>query len=339
MQSLVNTWTTNELAMCDRYDAWTSMLNETYGRWEVPRPDKPDFFGTVKGYDDTVVKVIDCICDPCAAKRTRANVMADGRENLTIQLVLQGREFVDFNDEQITLQRGDLLIWDSTKPMTFSVQERLHKISVILPLQRFRSWLPRSWFSIRHFIDGHSNSGLLLANHIESLSTSVFDGGCKDDYALIDATIGVLVNALDIKDADDPKPLRVTQLYHTKQYIMANIRDPSLSPARIAKAGGMSLRYLHWLFKSTNETVNRYIFHQRLDLCARDLLNPRMKYRKIADIAFCWGFSDATHFSKRFKQQYGLSPRAFREEMLSLPSNGTDKLTASERQWRNEYTQ
>ena len=67
MQSLVNTWTTNELAMCDRYDAWTSMLNETYGRWEVPRPDKPDFFGTVKGYDDTVVKVIDCICDPCAA--------------------------------------------------------------------------------------------------------------------------------------------------------------------------------------------------------------------------------------------------------------------------------
>ncbi|MBI2969720.1 MAG: helix-turn-helix domain-containing protein [Gammaproteobacteria bacterium] len=296
------------------------MLNEAFGRWEPGTPDKPDFFGAVKCYDDTILKIIDCTCDPCAATRNRASIMADDRETLTIQAVLQGREYVDFNGEEIALRPGDLLIWDSTKPMSFRVQERLHKISVVLPLHRFRSWLPRSWFSIRHSIDGHSNTGFLLANHIEALSTTVFDGGCKDDYALIDATMGVLVNALDMGNVEDPTPIRVTQLCHIKQYIIANIRDPSLSPTMIAKAGGMSSRYLHWLFHSANDTVKQFVFRQRLDFCVRDLLNPRMRHRKISDIALSWGFQDATHFSKRFKQQYAMSPREFREKMRSQKS-------------------
>lgn len=317
-QSFVGTWTTAGLAMSDRYDAWSSMLNQAYGRWEMDKPVAPDFFSSVKHYDDSILKVIECTCDPCGATRTRASIRADGLETLTIQAVLAGREYINFNGEDILLKPGDLLVWDSTKPMTFQVQDRLHKISVMMPLPRFQSWLPRSWFSIRHSLDGQSNSGRLLTDHVKSLRQSVFDGGCKDTYALIDATIGVLVNALDTGTADEPKPLRVTQLRNIKEYIKANIRNPELSPAMIAKAGGMSSRYLHWLFNADpdDDTVKQYIFRQRLDLCARDLSNPHMRSRKISDIAFYWGFQDTAHFNKRFKQQYNLSPGAFREIRL-----------------------
>ena len=166
---------------------------------KMDKPVTSDFFSSVKHYDDTILKVIECTCDPCGATRTRSSIRADGIETLTIQAVLQGREYINFNGEDILLKQGDLLIWDSTKPMSFQVQDRLHKISVVLPLPRFQSWLPRSWFSIRHALDGQSNSGLLLTNHVKSLRESVFDGGCKDNYALIDATIGVLVNALEME--------------------------------------------------------------------------------------------------------------------------------------------
>ena len=327
-QSYVSTWTTSELTKSDRYDAWSSILNEAYGRWEMDKPDKPDFFGSVTHYDDTTMKVIECTCDPCAATRTRASIRADGLETLTIQAVLEGHEYINFNGEDILLKPGDLLIWDSTRPMSFQVQDRLHKISVMLPLPRFRSWLPRSWFSIQHSLDGQSNSGLLLTNHIKSLSESVFHGGCKDNYALIDATIGVLINALEMESADNPKPLRVTQLLNIKGYIKANIRNPDLSPALIAKAGGMSSRYLHWLFNANadDDTVKQYIFRQRLDFCARDLLNPHMKHRKISDIAFYWGFQDTTHFNKRFKQRYNLSPGAFREQMQTEDEGGLGRI-------------
>lgn len=314
-QSSVNVWSTQELAKSDRYPAWVSALNSAYGRWAPCKPESADFFGSVRHYnDDDILRVIECACDPCAATRARADIRADGLETLTVQLVLDGLEEVNFNGEEITLKRDDLLVWDSTQPMTFRVRDRLHKISVVLPLARFQSWLPRSWFSIRHSIDGSSNGGRLLASHLKALSTSVFNGGCKDNHALVDSTIGMLVNALPPVGDAVPTPLRVTQLRHVKDYIRARLRDPALSPAMIAKSGGMSLRYLHWLFNSTGETVKQHIFRQRLECCARDLLNPRMMPRKIADIAFHWGFQDLAHFNKRFKQEYQLTPGAFRKK-------------------------
>lgn len=314
VHGLVRAWTTNDCPTKDRYDAWAARLNEAFGRWDASRPARPEFYVSLKSYDDSLLKVVECTCDPCAGTRTRTGIAADPRDTLTIQAVLEGYESIEFNGEQIVLTPGDLVVWDSTKPMYFNVQERLHKISVVLPLHRFQCWFPRSWFSIKRRIDGRSINGQLLVSYIKLMSQAVFDGGCHDDYALIDATIGMLVNALGMANESAPEPLRATQLRNTKKYIIANIREPSLCPAAIARSGGMSLRYLHWLFESSSETVMQYIIRNRLRFCVQDLSNPRMKYRKLADVAWSWGFHDVTYFSKRFKQEFGFSPRAFREQ-------------------------
>lgn len=316
-QPLIVSWTSAECPMASRYDAWVSKLNEAFGQWNASPAGDRDFFADVKSYDDNLIKIVECTCDPCAATRRRDDIAVDMRETLTIQMVLQGREYIDFNGEQILLNAGDLMVWDSTKPMHFTVEQRLHKISVVLPLQRFRCWFPKSWFSIKRWIDGNSCDGQLLANYIESLSGAVFKSGCHDDYALIDATICMLANALEIYNSSDTVPLRDTQLRSVKEYINANIRETSLSPASIAHATNMSLRYVHWLFEASEETVTEYIIRRRLHHCIRDVSNPKMLHRKLADIAFYWGFSDVTHFSKRFKQEFAVSPRAYRLQGLS----------------------
>ncbi|MFI6084636.1 AraC family transcriptional regulator, partial [Streptomyces sp. NPDC051217] len=38
------------------------------------------------------------------------------------------------------------------------------------------------------------------------------------------------------------------------------------------------------------------------------------RLRTIATIGRSWGFPDATHFSKVFKQAYGITPRDWREQ-------------------------
>ncbi|MBI2994750.1 MAG: helix-turn-helix domain-containing protein [Gammaproteobacteria bacterium] len=310
-------WTSEDCPIVSRYDAWVGKLNEAFGRWNAIPISNAGFFAAVKSYDDNLLKIVECTCDPCSATRCRRDIASDAGETLTVQMVLQGRESINFNGEQILLNAGDLLVWDSTKPMHFNVEQRLHKISVVLPLQRFRCWFPKSWSSIRRWIDGHSGDGRLLANYIESLSGVAFKSGCNDDYALIDATICMLANALEISDDSGAVPLRETQLRFVKEYINANIREPSLSPASIARATNMSLRYLHWLFKSSEETVTEYIIRNRLEHCVRDISNPKMLHRKLADIAMFWGFSDATHFSKRFKQEFAISPKAYRPQVPS----------------------
>ncbi len=58
--------------------------------------------------------------------------------------------------------------------------------------------------------------------------------------------------------------------------------------------------------------VERWIWQQRLLRCHRELLKPAAG--TISDVAFRWGFSDAAHFSRAFKAQFGPSPRQLRRQ-------------------------
>ncbi|MFM0166441.1 helix-turn-helix domain-containing protein [Paraburkholderia sediminicola] len=40
--------------------------------------------------------------------------------------------------------------------------------------------------------------------------------------------------------------------------------------------------------------------------------SPADHHRTIAEVAYSWAFSDNTHFSRAFKQEYGMSPRDYR---------------------------
>jgi AraC-like DNA-binding protein len=48
----------------------------------------------------------------------------------------------------------------------------------------------------------------------------------------------------------------------------------------------------------------------------RDLADPRLRECSITEIALCWAFSDAAHFSRRFCIAFGVSPSAYRAARL-----------------------
>jgi AraC-like DNA-binding protein len=99
--------------------------------------------------------------------------------------------------------------------------------------------------------------------------------------------------------------------------IEANISEPTLGPRKVASAVGISVRHLHRLFSiSGGTTLGDYIRVRRLEQCRRDLANPRLREKKITEIAFFWGFSDSAHFSHSFRKQFGVSPRVFREQSM-----------------------
>ena len=43
-----------------------------------------------------------------------------------------------------------------------------------------------------------------------------------------------------------------------------------------------------------------------------DARDPRRAHRTIGEIAFAWGFSDLSHFGRRFKAEFGVSPGEYR---------------------------
>lgn len=107
-----------------------------------------------------------------------------------------------------------------------------------------------------------------------------------------------------------------------RDFIGRHLRDPHLSIDRIAQALNCSKRLLHKAFADEEDTLAHYILRRRLQACMRDLKNPQHTGRTITEIAFSWGFNNAAHFSRVFREHAGLSPSDFRYAMqrqLQLP--------------------
>jgi AraC-like DNA-binding protein len=110
--------------------------------------------------------------------------------------------------------------------------------------------------------------------------------------------------------------VRETARARIQSYIGRNLADPDLTIERIAERMQCTKRYLHKVFSDQDETLNQYIWSQRLELCRTRLLQPELANRSITEIAFDCGFSNAAHFSRSFRARFGECPRTYRRTIL-----------------------
>lgn len=317
-------WSTDDYAAPDRFEAWRQQLNAIYLDWTIEKPGDAGYHAAVstRSFDDFTL--VNCHCEPFRASRRAAQMAQDTREIIGIQLVISGRETLDIGGDEVSLSEGDILIWDNTRPISFAVQESLHKLSIIMPLSRFKHWLPTSWYTIDKKIAKESHSGRLLSAFMCHMPDHVFNRPNANGDALIEATMGLLVDALDpLRGGSEDQSLKSAQMLRIRRIIGEHLSDSGLTPHKIAALAKISVRYLHWLFESEGITVSQYIIAQRLQRCRRELSNPMMGNRTITDIAFSWGFQNSAHFSRRFKQEFGVSPYMFRN------GTGNEVLVAS----------
>jgi AraC-like DNA-binding protein len=102
-----------------------------------------------------------------------------------------------------------------------------------------------------------------------------------------------------------------------RDYVVANLHDPDLSPDIIARRLHASKRTLHRAVRNLNGSLHNLIWHERLDRCRRDLLDPSKSDYTIAQIAHSWGFKNLSHFSSAFRNRFGLSAREARRAARS----------------------
>lgn len=104
-----------------------------------------------------------------------------------------------------------------------------------------------------------------------------------------------------------------------KRFIELRLHDPELSVEAIAEGCSISVRSLHRVFSDDSAgSVSRYLWTRRLDHCAAALRDPRERHRPITEICFAWGFSDSSHFSRVFRERFGVTPSEYRR-ILRMP--------------------
>ena len=100
-----------------------------------------------------------------------------------------------------------------------------------------------------------------------------------------------------------------TLMTRVTTFVGLHLRDPDLTPERIAAAHNVSVRQLYKACAAAGMSLERWIIDQRLEAARADLLTPSGRRRSIAATARACGFRDPSHFSRRFRDAYGMSPR------------------------------
>ncbi len=103
------------------------------------------------------------------------------------------------------------------------------------------------------------------------------------------------------------------------QQVLDFIEDQPASDlrlARLAEVASLSPYHFSRLFRETmGRPLHRYVLGRRLERSCRLLLETDLSLAQVASEA---GFADESHLLRRFKDAYGLTPRAFRKERKNL---------------------
>jgi AraC-like DNA-binding protein len=128
---------------------------------------------------------------------------------------------------------------------------------------------------------------------------------------VLDLVATILGPNRDAVEAARQRGLRAARLQAIIAYIDANLTNPKLDVAAVAKRHRVSTRHVQRLMEGQGETFSNYVLRRRLDRVATLLGDPTQKLR-IGDIALACGFNDLSYFNRTFKRRFGESPRRYR---------------------------
>jgi AraC-like DNA-binding protein len=148
-----------------------------------------------------------------------------------------------------------------------------------------------------------------LLNAGSSIDQQLRNVSVRHVQDLLALTVGP---SADFADTARTRGLRAARLKLAKSYIVAHSHRREVSVGSLAATLNVTPRYVQRLFEADGTTFSEYLMEQRLARAHRLLCEPGASHTAISTIAYDVGFGDLSHFNRRFRRQYGLTPRELR---------------------------
>ena len=241
-------------------------------------------------------------------------------DNYFAVVLLRGRYRLQQQGREVFLKPGDMTLYDATQPHRIDCPEAFSKLIVSIPRTLLHHTLPAAGHLTALRMDGQQGMGALLSPFLRNLAGQLYQLSPQDFNASAEAMLALLGGSLHALTGET-SPLsrsRTLSRLKVKQWLATQWHDSDLNSEKVALATGFSSRYINQLFADEQTSLMRYVWQQRLAHSAQQLQQAQRQQRSISEIALDCGFNDLSHFSRAFKQHFGLSPRAYRQQ--SSPS-------------------
>lgn len=244
--------------------------------------------------------------------RSAAAIARSSISRFNLNHVRRGEITTKQHGRKSTLTSGDCVLLDSREPYYVVSTRGTEHISLHIPVEWLKHWLPEPEDCVgRPIRRGMPWSAALAAS-------------LKDAHAFADAPEGLsdlcaeqLAGALALAygPAQSGNSTHCRKLFQRLESTLKDLSyDPELEAKDVAAALSISPRYMYKLLARENTTYCRELARIRLERAVRMLRDRRFDGVSVAEIAYRSGFSDPSHFSKRFRQAYGCPPGLLRKE-------------------------
>ena len=298
------------------YEAWRETFRLTRGRYNPDGVEPTAFSGWARAGRVFGFKTLDVASNTTTMRRSYRDIRLDGVDDYFVVFQAERKTVaVDHNAQAARFAAGDVILVDAAQPKTCVVDEKVgtwNSVSINLPRRALTSHLG---FDPKH---GLCRSSAMPAARL--LLDLIRNSGCDEGSELspgdsyMQLVIYDLVGALFAPSDSGPVKHRTDKLFaRISGVIRESFSDPDFGPVQSAAIAGISLRYLHKLFMERGLTCRESIYSRRLDYAAH-LLHRRASLatdQPLSDIAYACGFTDYTHFARKFRHRYGQAPGTY----------------------------
>ncbi len=306
-------FSTDLVPVADRLDAWLFRAKQICGDCRFQFPSHAVFTGCIERRKVAGLELTRFSSTPVSfAKFPLVSASSPDRSCIVITQLEGTRRYYQEGTRTV-LQPGDTTLLDSGRPWSSDCAGPCSRLYLRVPIWLMQDRLRLSTLPALPRISPVSEMGAALFRLLTSLFREA-EGFTADEGTLaLDAYLEMLASCLGSASPLRSVVSRSDRLgERIEGFIQDNLADPTLGPAAIAEAVGISVRHLHRLFSARGRRVSDWIREQRLERCSADFVDRRFAGKSITEVAFSWGFSDSAHFSRCFKLRFGVSPREFR---------------------------
>lgn len=305
---------TNGITVASRSRHWHEAIAGTYFPLELTFGKPETFDGELTIWDLGVLSLSKLRSQPLKYDRLPRHVSKETEEQFLI--TVPERSEISFSQcgTEVRCNPGGFIVERSHEPYEFTHTQAADlwviKIDGKALGSRIRS--PDRFCSLQ--FDATSGAGGLFIDMLRLIPKRFDTMGEESRLAVGQQLTDLLVLSLQEDDrtlTSGGSSVREAHLTRIESVVRRSLHDPGLDPDQIASRCGISTRYLHQLFRDTNQTLGQWIRDQRLNACREALSDPSNK-QTISEIAYSFGFSDHAQFSRAFRNQFGFSPKDFR---------------------------
>lgn len=244
-------------------------------------------------------------------------------DHFAVWLIESGEMSVNNGVTQQQCRAGDLWISDSTLPLDMQIPSPCPQAEWSI------LWIPRSRM-LSAFADDQALHGLILRQNSASgamlgasmrvliertalASRAEFDTLASGLLELAAKVMAPAIEAAAHYPATPSAPFLTI-----RRFIDKNLGSPELDPDLLARQFGLSRSTLYRLFEPVGGIAD-YIRRQRLARAWREITAPGQSNQRIGLLGFRLGFTNASAFTRLFREHFGMSPGEARKMASQKP--------------------